>query len=77
MYEVLDVLSVYVFKKKADHKNGEHMIIFDLNEEENIKDVDQKEAIKKIQEVNLLLIYYFNFVISNFFFSYLITCLKI
>lgn len=67
MYEVLDVLSVYVFNKKADHKNGEHMIIFDLNEEENIKDVDQKEAIKKIQEVNLLLIYYFNFVISNFF----------
>lgn len=53
MYEVLDVLSMYVFKKKADHKNGEHMVIFDPNDE-NIKDIDQQESIKKMQEVNLI-----------------------
>lgn len=53
MYEVLDVLSLYVFKRKADHTNGEHMIIFDPNDE-NIKDSDQQDAIKKMQEVNLI-----------------------
>lgn len=51
MYEVLDVLSVYVFGHKLEHKNGDHMINFDPNAEK-LEDSDQQEAIKKIQKVN-------------------------
>lgn len=53
MYEVLDILSVYVFGRKAEHKNGEHMVNFDLNDE-SILDGDQQEAIKRMQQVNLI-----------------------
>lgn len=53
LYEVLDVLSVYVFGRKAEHKNGEHMVNFDLNDE-SILDSDQQEAIKKMQQVNCI-----------------------
>lgn len=53
MYEVLDVLSVYVFGRKGEHKNGEHMIKFDPVDE-SINDTDQQEAIKKMQQVNLI-----------------------
>lgn len=52
LYEVLDVLSMYVFGRKAEHKNGEHMVNFDLNNE-SILDGDHQEAIKKMQLVNL------------------------
>lgn len=58
MYEVLDVLSVYVFGHKLKHKNGEYIINFDPNDE-NVKDSDQQEAIKKMQQVNLNLNVYF------------------
>lgn len=51
MYEVLDVLSMYVFGRKAEHKNGEHMINFNVNDE-YVKDGDQLEAIKKMKQVN-------------------------
>lgn len=51
MYEVLDVLSMYVFSRKPNHKNGEHMINFDLVDD-NVKDEDQQEAVKKMQHVN-------------------------
>lgn len=53
MYEVLDVLSIYVFGRKAEHKNGEHMINFDQNDE-RVNDTDNQEAIKKMQQVNLI-----------------------
>jgi G protein-coupled receptor kinase interacting protein 2 len=51
LYEVLDVLSVYVYGRKAEHKNGEHMVNFDLNDD-SILDSDQQDAIKKMQQVN-------------------------
>lgn len=54
MYEVLDVLSMYVFGRKPNHKNEEHMINLDPNDE-NVKDNDQQEAVKKMQQVNLIL----------------------
>lgn len=55
MYEVLDVLSMYVFGRKAEHKNGQHMINFDPNDERvNDNDTDHQEAIKKMQQVNLI-----------------------
>jgi len=50
MYEVLDVLSVYAFGYKFEHKDGDHMINFNPNDE-NVKDSDQQEAIKKMQQV--------------------------
>lgn len=42
---------MFVFGRKADHKNGEHMIKFDANNE-NIDDGVQQEAVKKMQQVN-------------------------
>jgi len=51
MYEVLDVLSMYVFGRKAEHKNGEHMIHFDKNDN-CVQDDDQQDAVKKMQQVN-------------------------
>lgn len=53
LYEVLDVLSVYVFGRKAEHKNGKHMINFDPNDE-RINNTDHQEAIKKMQQVNFI-----------------------
>uniref|UniRef100_A0A2S2PZ11 ARF GTPase-activating protein GIT2 n=1 Tax=Sipha flava TaxID=143950 RepID=A0A2S2PZ11_9HEMI len=50
LYEVLDVLSVYVYGRKAEHKNGEHMVNFDLNDD-SILDSDQQDAIKKMQQL--------------------------
>ncbi|VVC45781.1 Hypothetical protein CINCED_3A007521 [Cinara cedri] len=50
MYEVLDVLSMYVFGRKPNHKNEEHMINLDPNDE-NVKDNDQPEAVKKMQQL--------------------------
>lgn len=52
MYEVLDVLTMYAFGRKPDHKNGEHMINVDLNEENININSDQEEAIKKMKQVN-------------------------
>lgn len=50
MYEVLDVISTYVSGRKADHKNGEHIVnINSFND--FVKDGDQLEAIKKMQQV--------------------------
>jgi len=51
MYDVLNILSIFVFGYKADPKNGEHMINYDANDE-CIKISDQQEAIKKMQQVN-------------------------
>lgn len=51
MYEVLDVLTLYALGRKADHNNGDHMINFDASDE-CVKDGDQQEAIKKMQQVN-------------------------
>jgi len=62
IYEVLDVLSVYVFGHKLEHKNGEHIINFDPNDE-IVKDSDQQEAIKKMQQVNLNEYVYFLFLL--------------
>lgn len=50
MYEVLDVISMYVSGRKADHKNGEHMVNINLFDD-FIKEGDQQEAIKKMQQV--------------------------
>lgn len=50
MYEVLDVISMYVSGRKADHKNGEHVV--NIDPFEFVKDGDQQEAIKKMQQVN-------------------------
>lgn len=52
MYEVLDILSVYVFGRKPDHKSGERMINVDLNDESININSDQVEAIKKMKQVN-------------------------
>lgn len=51
MYEVLDVLSMYVFERKAVHKNGEHLINFDQYNN-SVQDGDQQDAVKKMQQVN-------------------------
>lgn len=50
MYEVLDVISMYAFGRKADHKNGEHMVNID-SFYDFVKDGDQQGAIKKMQQV--------------------------
>lgn len=50
MYEVLDVISMYVSGHKADHKNGEHVVNIDPFADFT-KDSDQQEAIKKMQQV--------------------------
>jgi len=57
MYEVLDVLSMYVFGRKAEHKNEVHMIPFDPNDECVKQESDQQQAIQKMQQVNSMLIY--------------------
>ncbi|KAL4091738.1 hypothetical protein QTP88_026384 [Uroleucon formosanum] len=51
MYEVLDVLSMYVFGRKAEHKNEVHMIPFDLNDECVKQESDQQQAIQKMQQL--------------------------
>ncbi|XP_060850868.1 ARF GTPase-activating protein GIT2 isoform X2 [Rhopalosiphum padi] len=51
MYEVLDVLSMYVFGRKAEHKNDVHMIPFDPNDECIKQEGDQQEAIQKMQQL--------------------------
>jgi len=58
MYEVLDVLSMYVFGRKAEHKNEVHiMVLFDPNDECVKQESDQQEAIQKMQQVNVMLNY--------------------
>lgn len=51
LYEVLDVLSMYVFGRKLDHKNGEHLIDLDLNNENVNLINNQLEAVKKMEQV--------------------------
>lgn len=63
MYEVLDVISMYVSGRKADHKNGEHMVNINLFDD-FVKEGDQQEAIKKMQQVirfNIFRYYFINF----------------
>lgn len=62
MYEVLDVLSMYVFGRKPDHKNEEHTIYFNLNDE-IVKDDSYQDAIKKIQEVNFFIHFLLLFIV--------------
>ncbi|XP_050437119.1 ARF GTPase-activating protein GIT2 isoform X2 [Adelges cooleyi] len=50
LYEVLDSLSMYVFGRKPDHKNGEHMIAIDCTDE-NTMDENYQEGIKKMQQL--------------------------
>lgn len=64
MYEVLDVLSMYVFGRKAEHKNGVHMIPFDPNDECVKQESDQQGAIKKMQQVNLINIIFYCWLIN-------------
>jgi len=57
MYEVLDVLSMYVFGRKTEHKNEVLIIPFDPNDECIKQESDQQEAIQKMQQVNFMLNY--------------------
>lgn len=77
MYEVLDVLSMYVFGRKTEHKNEVHMIPFDPNDECFKQESDQQEAVQKMQQVSLILHFIFGLLIKIFLCSYPTTCLKI
>lgn len=77
MYEVLDVLSMYVFGRKPNHKNGEHTINFDLSNE-SIKDDCYQEAVKMMQEVIYVQFFtIFLYLFRILFYSYPIIYLKI
>jgi len=73
MYEVLDVLSMYVFGRKSEHKNGVLMIPFDPNDECVKQESDQQGAIQKMQQVNLISYFmiYFGLLISIYYFFFL------
>lgn len=78
--EVLDVLSIYVFGRKLDHKNDQHIIDLDLNNENVNLINDQLEAVKKMEQVELIHKYNtfcFIGIIKYYFFSYQMTYLEI
>ncbi|XP_050533134.1 ARF GTPase-activating protein GIT2 [Daktulosphaira vitifoliae] len=50
LYEVLDALYLYVLGKKPDHKNGEHMIIINADDDGQ-KIENYQEGIKKMQQL--------------------------
>lgn len=50
LYEVLDALCMYVFGKKPNHKNGEHMIPINTDND-GLEIENYQEGIKKMQQV--------------------------